>query len=90
MSPAANCEDHPSPSANIVEGYGRRRYKAELIRFLVYAHASCDESIEWLAYLMDIYSDLTDDINPVLDLANNTGGKLNRFIESVELHHNEF
>ncbi|PYI46183.1 MAG: four helix bundle protein, partial [Verrucomicrobia bacterium] len=29
-----------SVSANIVEGYGRRRYKQEFIRFLVFAHAS--------------------------------------------------
>jgi four helix bundle protein len=28
----------------IVEGYGRRRYKAEFIRYLVYAQASCDEA----------------------------------------------
>jgi four helix bundle protein len=28
----------------IAEGYGRRRYKAEFIRYLVYAQASCDES----------------------------------------------
>jgi len=27
----------------ISEGYGRRRYKADFIKFLVYAHASCDE-----------------------------------------------
>ena len=29
-----------SISANIVEGYCRRRYKAECIRFLVFSHAS--------------------------------------------------
>ena len=28
----------------IVEGYGRRRYKAEFIRYLIYAQASCDEA----------------------------------------------
>ena len=33
-----------SISANIVEGYGRRRYKAEFIRFLVFSQASCDET----------------------------------------------
>ncbi len=71
-------------------GYGRRRYKAEYVRFLVYAHASCDESIEWLTYLSELYAELADEIHPALELANNTGGKLNRFIESVELHHNEF
>ena len=30
---------------NIAEGYGRRRYKAEFIRFLIFSHASCDETI---------------------------------------------
>lgn len=30
---------------NIVEGYGRRRYKAEYIRFLTFSHASTDETI---------------------------------------------
>lgn len=28
----------------IVEGYGRRRYKAEFIRYLIFAQASCDEA----------------------------------------------
>ncbi len=28
----------------IVEGYGRNRYKQDFIRFLVYAHSSCDEA----------------------------------------------
>lgn len=30
---------------NIVEDYGRRRYKNDFIKFLVYAHASLLESI---------------------------------------------
>ena len=33
---------------NIVEGYGRRRYKADFIKFLIYAQASCDETISQL------------------------------------------
>ena len=27
----------------IAEGYGRRKYKADFIKFLIYAQASCDE-----------------------------------------------
>ena len=42
-----------SISANIVEGYGRRRYKQEFIRFLVFAHASCDETIDHLEVLFE-------------------------------------
>ena len=37
--------------SNIVEGYGRRRYKLEFVRFLTYAHASCDETIDHLETL---------------------------------------
>jgi len=33
-----------SIGANIVEGFGRKRYKGEYIRFLTYALASCDET----------------------------------------------
>lgn len=40
---------------NIVEGYGRRRYKAEFIRFLVYAHASCDEVISQLEMISKLH-----------------------------------
>ena len=38
-------------SANMVEGYGRRRYKADFIRFLIYAKSSLDETEEHLQYI---------------------------------------
>jgi four helix bundle protein len=79
-----------SVSANIVEGYGRRRYKTEYIRFLVFAHASCDETVEWLQYLLDLYPDLAATTQMAICLANETGGKLNRFIQTVEEKHNDF
>jgi four helix bundle protein len=77
-----------SISANIVEGYGRRRYKQEFIRFLVFAHASCDETIEHLEMLFETGS-LTNeliyrDLSAQLDLL---GRKLNVFIDSVERSH---
>ncbi|MBI5328575.1 MAG: four helix bundle protein [Deltaproteobacteria bacterium] len=40
-----------SVPANIVEGFGRRRYKDDFIRFLTIAHASCSETIEHLEIL---------------------------------------
>ena len=76
-----------SISANIVEGYGRRCYKADFIRFLIYAHASCDETIEWLTYLRDCHQNLQDVICPMLDKADILGRKLNRFIRGVESNH---
>lgn len=33
-----------SVGANIVEGFGRKKYKGEYIQFLTYALASCDET----------------------------------------------
>jgi four helix bundle protein len=77
-----------SISANIVEGFGRRRYKQEFIRFLVFAHASCDETIEHLEMLFETGS-LTNeivyrDLSAQLDLL---GRKINVFIESVERSH---
>jgi four helix bundle protein len=77
-----------SMSGNIVERYGRRRYKQEFIRFLVFAHASCDETIEHLEMLFETGS-LTNelvyhDLSAQLDLL---GQKLNVFIETVERLH---
>jgi four helix bundle protein len=77
-----------SISTNIVEGYGRRRYKQEFIRFPVFAHASCDETIEHLEMLFETGS-LTNkliyrDLSAQLDLL---GRKLNVFIETVERLH---
>lgn len=74
--------------SNIVEGYGRRRYKQEFIRFLVFAHASCDETIDHLEGLFETES-LTNeatfrDLQAQLDLL---GRKLNVFIEAVEREH---
>ena len=37
----------------IVEGYGRKKYKAEFVKFLIYAHASCDETIDHLETLFE-------------------------------------
>ena len=43
-----------SVKSNIVEGYGRRRYKQDYIRFLTYAQASCDETIDHIVVLKDV------------------------------------
>lgn len=68
---------------NIVEGYGRRRYKAEFIRFLVFSHASCDETISQLKMINDLHFSE----NPLTELQNNyveLSKKINKFIQYVE------
>ncbi|MBE9547551.1 MAG: four helix bundle protein [Proteobacteria bacterium] len=76
-----------SISVNIVEGYGRRRYKADFIRFLVYAQSSCDETIEWLKYINDCYEELSDEANKIHHKLNELGRKINRFIDAVVKGH---
>ena len=74
--------------SSIVEGYGRRRYKQDFIRFLTYAHASCDETIDHLETLQETGS-LKDEslFKQLHDQLDRLGGKLNLFIRSVESQH---
>ncbi|MDI6733232.1 MAG: four helix bundle protein [Planctomycetota bacterium] len=77
-----------SISTNIVEGFGRRRYKAEFIKYLVYAHASCDETIEHLELLYETKS--LKDKNTFDEFVaeyDKLGRMLNKFIQSVEQTH---
>ncbi|MFN3908582.1 MAG: four helix bundle protein [Flavobacterium sp.] len=45
---------------NIVEGYGRRKYKSEFIRFLIFSYASCLETIIHLSKICHLYPDLKE------------------------------
>ena len=40
-------------TSNIVEGYGRRRYKAEFVRYLICSITECDETIMHLDFLFE-------------------------------------
>ena len=64
-----------STSANIVEGYGRKGYKADYVRFLVYAHASCDETMEWLNYIKELYPDAHESIGHLISINEELGRK---------------
>jgi four helix bundle protein len=77
-----------SVRTNIVEGYGRRRYKQEFIRFLTFAIASNDETTDHLESLRESES-LTDDalFESLHIKLSELGRKLNRFITSVETGH---
>ena len=73
-------------TSSIAEGYGRKRYKADFIKYLTYAHASCDETIVHLNLIMNTHA---GDINKVtfielLEEYNHLGGKLNNFIQYVD------
>ena len=69
----------------IVEGYGRRRYKAELLKFLVYAHASCDETIVHLNFIRDTHEDIdSKTLQDLLQAYDTLGARINKFIRYVE------
>ena len=76
-----------SISANIVEGYGRRRYKADFIRFLTYAHASWDEAMEWVRYVQDCHKNLGPAAASFTTDLDELGRMLNRFLQSVKRRH---
>ena len=74
--------------ATIVEGFGRRRYKQDWIKFLVYALSSNDETMDHLENLWDTKS-LTDETTFItLKTKIETLGKmLTKFLQSVEQEH---
>ena len=71
--------------SNIVEGYGRRRYVMEYIRFLTFSIASNDETTDHLATLFETGSlknkIVYDDLHEQLEVL---GKKLNLFIQALE------
>ncbi len=77
--------------SNIVEGYGRRRYKADFKKFLIYSLSSNDETIDHLKTLFETESLKDEGIYNILHLKLELlGKKLNNFIQAVERDHNEF
>ena len=80
-----------SVKSNIVEGYGRRRYKNDYIKFIIYALSSNDETTDHLETLFETKS-LTnksqyDDLHNRLQIL---GIKINNFLKSLEKGHNMF
>lgn len=74
--------------ATIVEGYGRRRYKQDWIKFLVYALSSNDETLDHLENLWDTKS-LTDEtvFITIKNKVETLGRMLNGFLKTVEEQH---
>ena len=74
--------------SNIVEDYGRRKYKADYIRFLNYAFASSFETDDQLESLFETRS-LSDreKFDDLLSRNQALGKKLNRSIQTIEKSH---
>ena len=77
-----------STKSNIVEGYGRRRYKQDYVRFLVYAHASCDETRDHWETLFETGSLRNEQLyHQVHSRLEELSKGIHRFIQGVEREH---
>ena len=74
-----------SISSMIVEGYGRRRYPADFVKFLVYAQSECDETLVHLTFLFETGSlPDSDRYRELFDRYDVLSKKINRFTTWVE------
>jgi four helix bundle protein len=68
---------------NIAEGYGRRSYQNDYVKFLIYAQASCDECYNQLLMILELYPELTE-FNGLSEEVDSLGKMINKFIQSIE------
>lgn len=79
-----------SVKSNIVEGYGRRRHKAEYVRFLDFSYASALETIDHLETHHETESLRDNDLFASLhERLTQLSKSIYLFTRSVESHHNE-
>ena len=67
----------------IVEGYGRRRYKAEYIKYLTYAQASCDECTGQIETILELYQNM-EGWKELFEEYQILGKKINKYLQYVE------
>jgi four helix bundle protein len=65
--------------SNIVEGYGRRSYKQEFLRFLIFSHASNIETISHLEKLKFLYPEFQESLTYLLNEYDMLGIKIYNF-----------
>jgi four helix bundle protein len=68
----------------LVEGYGRRKYKNDFIKFLVYAHASALEALSQAEFLDQVHP--YEDWDKIAMELDKLGSKIHNFITYVENH----
>ncbi len=80
-----------SVRSTIVEGYGRRKYKQDFIKFIIYALSSNDETLDHLETIYETKSlaneKLYNDLHHRIDIL---GKKINRFLDALNKGHNKF
>jgi four helix bundle protein len=71
----------------IVEGFGRRRYKGDYIRYLIMSHAECDEAIVHLDLKFETRSLVDEGLYEELKCQYEMlSRKINGFVKWIESH----
>lgn len=79
-----------STRSNIVEGYGRRMYKQEFIRYIIFALASNLETQDHMDTLFETGSLTNQSLyNELVSDSELLGGKLGAFLEAIKEGHNK-
>lgn len=80
-----------SITSMIVEAYGRKRYKQDFIKYLVYAQSECDETIVHLEFIFATGS-LKDQLlyENLHSRYESLSKRINKFIQWVEDNWNDF
>ena len=69
---------------NIVEGYGRKKYKAEFVRFLFFSWSSCLETVNHLEKINHLYNEVIENNEELILKYNELSSKIFNFIKYVE------
>ncbi len=68
----------------IAEGYGRRKYTADFLKYLTYAQASGDETTVHLDFICDTHKLKSNELKSLLTEYEGLGKQINKFIQYVE------
>lgn len=71
---------------NIVEGYGRRVYKNDFLKFLVYSHASNLETMNHLEKISQLYVHFSEESTELITKYDLLGARIYKFTEYVREH----
>lgn len=73
-----------SINSNIVEGYGRRRYKGEFVCYLIMAHSSTLETKVHLEKIGHLYPELHQEADQLLKAFDKLGARIYTYLKYVE------
>ncbi len=69
--------------SNIAEGYGRKRYRNDFVKFIAYALSSCDETSVHLDILVNTNSISKEEHKYFINKYKELGIKINYFLRSI-------